>query len=278
MNKSFSLIGTGRIGWALSGLLTDLGWKIDRVDDVSDDQLKAYQKHFAPYFTLKRDISQSACLFICIRDDSFHDLIRTLQGKPEWKTSHIIHTSGFHKAEILSPLRTGFQSEVHSFHPMISVIDTNPEEGKLLLKKAWWALSGDDPEWMKAFASQAGLKSFVLPDDKKDFYHAAAVMTANLIIGVLRGAETIVSVAGISPEDYKKIFMPLVDSVVDHIHQVGLQNALGGPIVRQDYGLLNREKEALKEEGLSDEYEIYDLLTRYLIKKFIIPGNSGNFK
>ncbi|HAE87805.1 TPA: hypothetical protein DCG86_07255, partial [Candidatus Marinimicrobia bacterium] len=115
MNKRFSLIGTGRIGWALSRLLTDLGWTIDRVDDISEYQLKAYQKHFSSCFTPKHAPSQTACLLICIRDDSFHELIRDLQKKPEWNTPHIIHTSGFHKAEILSPLRTAFQSEIHSF-------------------------------------------------------------------------------------------------------------------------------------------------------------------
>lgn len=267
MNKTFSLTGAGRIGWALSGLLTDLGWKITRIYDTSDERIAQFRDYFSQYITEKHEYSPAECLFICIKDDNFDDVISFLVQNPEWMVPHIIHTSGFHKAGILSPVQDTFQSQIHSFHPMISVIDTNPEEGKLLLKKAWWALSGDNPEWMKAFASQAGLQSFVLPDDKKNFYHTAAVMTANLIIGVLRGAEATASVAGITPEDYKKIFMPLVDSVVDHIHQVGLQNALGGPIVRQDYGLLNREKEALKEAGLSDEYEIYDLLTRYLIKK-----------
>lgn len=267
MNKRFSLIGTGRIGWALSRLLTDLGWTIDRVDDISEYQLKAYQKHFSSCFTPKHAPSQTACLLICIRDDSFHELIRDLQKKPEWNTLHIIHTSGFHKAEILSPLRTAFQSEIHSFHPMISVIETNPDQGKKLLKKAWWALSGDNPSWMQNMASAWGLQSFLLPDDKKDFYHASAVMTANLIIGILRGAEATASLAGISTEDYEKIFLPLVDSVIDHIHQSGLHKALGGPIVRKDYNLLEREKTALKEAGLTDEYAMYDLLSRYLIQK-----------
>ncbi|MDD5581974.1 MAG: DUF2520 domain-containing protein [Candidatus Marinimicrobia bacterium] len=267
MNKTFSLIGTGKIGWALSGLLTDRGWKIVTVHDASEQKVKHYQNHFAPFFLDKNQFLSPTCLFICIKDDNFQELLTEISSNPIWKASHIIHTSGFHNARILKPLQKSFYAEIHSFHPMISVIDTDPEKGKVLLQKAWWALSGDNPEWMKAWADALLLKNFFLPDEKKDFYHAAAVMTANLIIGVLRGAETIASKADISPESYQKIFLPLVDSVVEHIHTVGLQSALGGPIVRKDYALLEREKEALKQAGLVDEYAMYDLLSNYLIQK-----------
>jgi len=91
-------------------------------------------------------------------------------------------------------------------------------------------------------------------------------MTANLILGVLRAAEKTASQAGLSPQEYEKIFLPLVDSVIEHVHEEGLRYALGGPIIRRDYELLNREKEILLKAGLSMEHEIYSLLSNYLIQ------------
>jgi predicted short-subunit dehydrogenase-like oxidoreductase (DUF2520 family) len=263
MTKTFALIGAGKIGFALSGLLTRSGWKVARVLDTSKEAEMVYKSTFSSFFTPDRF---PECLYICIKDDHFSQCLDFLTQNPEWKSPHIIHTSGYHKAKYFLPVQEKYDVEIHSFHPMISVIDTDPVKGEKLLKKAWWALSGDNPPWMKELMESLGLHYRILEDDKKDYYHAAAVMTANLIIGVLRAAESTAQKAGISPEEYEKIYLPLVDSVVGHIHKSGLQHALGGPIVRKDFDLLAREIKALSKAGLKDESAIYELVSSYLIR------------
>lgn len=264
MIKAFALIGAGKIGFALSSLLTREGWKVTRVFDTSKQAEELFKSTFSSTFA--PDVSPE-CLFICIKDDHFSRCLEFLTQNPEWKAPHIIHTSGYHKAKVFLPVKDQYNVGIHSFHPMISVIDRDPEKGRTLLKKAWWALSGDNPPWMRELMSGLGLNHLVLEDDKKDFYHAAAVMTANLIIGVLRAAESTAQKAGISSEAYDKIYLPLVDSVLGHIHKSGLHHALGGPIVRKDFDLMAHEIEALKKAGLEDESAIYELISSYLVRK-----------
>jgi predicted short-subunit dehydrogenase-like oxidoreductase (DUF2520 family) len=262
MNKTFSILGTGKIGTALTALLLEKGWDLCYAYDQSEKHLNDFLNKFSPE---KNRNKPSDCLFICIKDDNFSVCFNDLMKGVYPISNHLIHTSGFHKAAFFQAVKDKYSIGIHSFHPMISVINTDPSEGSALLKKAWWALSGDDAGWMDAFMSELELSHFILDDEKKDFYHAAAVMTANLIIGVLRAAEKTASVAGIHPDEYEKIYLPLVDSVIEHVHQEGLHHALGGPIVRRDFKLLNREKEILKIAGLSSEHDIYSLLSDYLI-------------
>jgi len=263
MNKTFSVLGTGKIGTALTALLLEKGWNLYNAYDLSEDQLNAFSSKFS--FD-REEFRQSDCLFVCIKDDNFSDCLNMLMNKAFPFPKHLIHTSGFHKARYFHPLKDKYSVEIHSFHPMISVINTDPEEGASLLRKAWWALSGDNPNWMKACMSELELSHLILEDEKKDFYHAAAVMTANLILGVLRAAEKTAFQAGINAEDYEKIYLPLVDSVIEHVHHNGLLHALGGPIIRRDYELLNHEKDILLKAGLFAEHDIYSLLCDYLIQ------------
>ena len=166
MNKTFSILGAGKIGTALTALLIERGWQLCDVYDQSENQLN----DFLAKFSLNRNNTRpSDCMFVCIKDDSFpaclNDLINGVFPLPK----HLIHTSGFHKAAYFQSLKDKYALEIHSFHPMISVINTDPAKGSALLKNAWWALSGDNPEWMKAFMSGLNLSHLILDDQKKDF-------------------------------------------------------------------------------------------------------------
>jgi predicted short-subunit dehydrogenase-like oxidoreductase (DUF2520 family) len=160
--------------------------------------------------------------------------------------SVVLHCSGALGAEILATVRQG---DVHagSLHPLQSfaapVQDRNPFQGIVM------AAEGDPAavDLAEDLAGRLAARFIRLPAGTKTLYHAAAVVASNYLVTLMGAALEMLAVSGMKGRDAFEILHPLVQGTLDNIQQLGIPDALTGPIARGDAATVERHCRDLAE-------------------------------
>jgi predicted short-subunit dehydrogenase-like oxidoreductase (DUF2520 family) len=94
-------------------------------------------------------------------------------------------------------------------------------------------------------ALDAGGRPFVLEDDAKPVYHAAAVFASNYLVTITALARDAGRAAGLA--DAVALLAPLQATTLENVGSMGPEGALTGPVVRADAGTIERHLRALAD-------------------------------
>ncbi len=97
-----------------------------------------------------------------------------------------------------------------------------------------------------AVASALGARPFVLPDEKRSLYHAAATVACNYLVTLEHQAERLFVAAGLPRDEALSMFLPLVEATLDNVSAQGAVKALTGPLSRGDVETISRHLNALE--------------------------------
>jgi predicted short-subunit dehydrogenase-like oxidoreductase (DUF2520 family) len=151
--ESVHVIGSGRVGSAVSARLRERGIVLDAEDpDV---------------------------VLLCIPDTTIADVARGLTPGHGW----IGHVSGATPLTALAPHERRF-----SVHPL-QTFDRSGDPAQL--DGAWGAISGETDEAIavaRELAELLGLRPFVLAESDRTLYHAGAVFASNYLVTLQRAA------------------------------------------------------------------------------------------
>ncbi len=222
----FRIIGPGRAGGAFDRALTSVGWELDR----------SYGRH--------GDLSTAASgvpvLMICVPDRA----VESVAAAVEPGEAVVVHVSGSLGLDGLSGHdRTG------SVHPLMTMPDA--ELGaKRLLDNCYFAVAGDP--MATTIAEALSGRPFIVDDENRDLYHAAAAVASNHLVALAGQVERLAEAAGIPPEAY----WPLMTASMTNVADVGPAAALTGPVARADWDTVRRHRAAL-EAISADEASTY---------------------
>jgi predicted short-subunit dehydrogenase-like oxidoreductase (DUF2520 family) len=212
--ESVEVIGAGgRVGAALAARLRERGVRVG----ADDPEL----------------------VLICVPDKAVADVARGLTPGP-W----VAHVSGATPLAALDP-------HVRRFvvHPLQTFTKARgPEQ----LDGAWAAVTGETEEARlaaEALATTLGLRPFVLAEDARPLYHAAASVASNYLVTLERAAAALMEAAGAPPAALE----PLIRRTIDN----GFE--LTGPIARGDWETVERHRVAIRA-ALPELEQLYDCL------------------
>ena len=134
-------------------------------------------------------------------------------------------------------------------HPLQTFVG---DEGPEVFRGVGCAVEGRSPEALSVaqeLARLLGARPFVISDDQRAGYHAAASLASNLILSVLAAAEEMAATAGLAPEDARSLLAPLARSTVLNWAELGPRAALTGPIVRGDIATVQRQRDAVEVDA-----------------------------
>lgn len=173
------------------------------------------------------------CVLFCVPDDALAEAgARWAAALAEAgvRLRVALHTSGFHPAEALAPLR-GVGAAVGSWHPLVAVAE--PRLGAF--RGIAVGIEGDPAAagLGEEIARALGARPLRVRAGEKARYHAAAVFASNHLLACLAVAlrELGSSVEGeVALED----LLPLARSALDAAEEAGLAKGATGPLVRGD--------------------------------------------
>jgi predicted short-subunit dehydrogenase-like oxidoreductase (DUF2520 family) len=198
MLDSVNVIGAGRVGSAVLARLRERG-----VEVRSDAELQ----------------------LLCVPDSAIPELARSIEPGP-W----VAHVSGGTGLAALDPHERRF-----SVHPLQTFTRARGAEQ---LDGAFAAVTAESDEARERGMSLArllGLAPFVLADEARPLYHAAAAIASNYLVTLYRTAAGLFEQVGAPPEG----LVPLMARVIENDFE------LTGPISRGDWTTVERHLEAL---------------------------------
>ena len=231
-NHSVRVVGPGRAGGALSSALTKVGWTV-----------LAPVRHGDALADAAKDVD---LLLIATPDGAIGEVAASITPI---ETTVVAHLSGARGLEVLAthPLRA-------ALHPLTSM--PNAELGaERLARGAWFALDASSDEAMtivESVVTALSGRSFVVNDEHRVAYHAAAAIASNHVVALLGSAERVAASAGVPLEAY----LELVRATIDNIEDLGVVDALTGPIARGDWETVACHREAIDPLELA----LYDAL------------------
>ena len=114
-----------------------------------------------------------------------------------------------------------------------------------------------------------GGRSFVVADDDRAGYHAAACIASNHLVALLGQVERVAAGSGVPLE----AFLDLVAATVDNVRTLGPAAALTGPAARGDRDTIGRHR-AYLQDRVPDDLAAYDALVA-LARRLVEPRDGA---
>ncbi|MDD2389164.1 MAG: DUF2520 domain-containing protein [Desulfobacterales bacterium] len=237
MKPSFAIIGCGKVGTTLANFLTQAGYKSAGMASktLASARNAADLAGIGKFSKINWDISRSAdIIFITTPDSVIVEACLQIADNGGFSEQSIVfHCSGLLSSRILSPARR-CGAAIGSMHPLQSFaskqITQNPFKDIIISAEG-------DPEAVSAariISTDLGAQFMEIKTEAKTLYHASAVVVSNYLVTLLDLAFKLIKDAGVPDKEAFKLFKPLIEGTLSNIENVGIPQALTGPIERGD--------------------------------------------
>jgi len=255
-------IGAGTVGTALAVRLSEKGYSVIAVSSrrfSSAEKLASNVTNCQAVKDGQEVASLAELIFITTPDDAIAPIVNAIHWR---KGQSVVHCDGAASTDILEGARRD-GAQVGGFHPLQSFASF--KEALENLPGSVFAIEAEDPLYgvLSKMAGDLKGRSIHLAGTDKVLYHAAAVITSNYTVALLKMAIDLWQIFGISPEEAASALLPLLQGTVNNIARIGLPNCLTGPIARGDVGTLRRHLTALRDRapGVLEAYRQLGLQT-----------------
>ncbi len=244
------IIGAGTVGTALAARLSRKGYPIVAVASrtpASAERLVAITGSGRVYSTPQAVADNADFVFITTPDDA----IPTIATQVRWhQGQNVVHCSGADSLDVLEPARI-VGARVGSFHPLQTFAGIQKAIDNLPGSTFALEAEGELLETLKAMAAALEGRWIKLGAGDKAAYHAAAVMTSNYLVTLVKMATDLWGSFGVPPAQAIDALLPLLKGTINNLENLKGPNALTGPIARGDTGTVQIHLKTLKETAPS---------------------------
>jgi len=271
MASTVGIIGAGRVGTAVAIALKDAGFHIVGVASRGAEAESLARKVECERFGQDacKVISGADIVFITTPDREIEKVSREIAPCIE-RGVLVAHTSGAYSSRILVPIgeRGGL---CLSMHPCQSFSDLSTAAKRL--RGCYFCLEGDNEAVRRGSLLAEAMKcgSFAVRSEDKTLYHVACSISSNYFIVLVEKALSIFEKIGIGRERSLEILMPLLKGTLDNIIDVGVRNALTGPIERGEVETIRDELEVI-EASIPELKDAYVLLGKEALRIAVEKG------
>ena len=239
-----AFVGAGNVGDALAVAFGRAGWSVTAVASRDEDR----RRHFTELVPGARAFAEPAAvlddadlIFLTVPDDAIAGLAGALHL---YSGQALVHTSGALPASVLAPAMAAGTS-AGSFHPLVAFAER--DQAIADLEGATIAVEGDPTllPLLAELAESIGARPVTLPEGGKSAYHAAAMMAAGGLVGLLDAIATVARQAGLDERTAVAVYAPLGRQALANAERLGIDAALTGPLLRGDIGTLRGHLETL---------------------------------
>jgi len=265
-----SIVGAGRLGRSLGRSLRERGWNIRSVVTRNPSTAKRAVRSIGagrPSTAIGRSVFDAPVILIAVPDRAIPEVVDRISAFEDEVRGHIVlHTSGALGSGILAPLRL-LGAAVGSFHPL----QTFSGVGSAALEGRVFAVEGDAAavRVSRAAARTLGGQVVLLRSAAKPAYHAAASISAGMVLSLLETSIQIFASLGMKRREALRALLPLTRQVLENQETLGARAAWTGPLARGDYDVIAAHERALRpypEEYLAAYRAVNRLSARVLAR------------
>jgi predicted short-subunit dehydrogenase-like oxidoreductase (DUF2520 family) len=259
-----SVVGCGRVGGAIGLALQRAGYTVAAAWSRSRaGRQRAHRILDVPVLDDPAEVAGAGdVVFVAVPDEAIAGVAEQLAPGLRSR-AFVLHTSGGTSVKALAAAAEA-GARIASTHPLQTIPDA--VHGADALHGAAVAVTCAQQDRLDVFriARAWGGRPFLLADDAKPRYHAAAVFASNFVVGSVWAATALLRQVGV--RDTTGALAPLLQSTVGNIVSHGPEKSLTGPIVRGDVATIRGHVEALTdaEPEVLDAYRCISKLTAHL--------------
>lgn len=271
MNVGF--IGAGKVGNTLGKYFEQNNIALTGYFDIDKNAaMEAADFTLSTVYTsLSELVNCSDIIFITTTDNSIQYVWEDIKELPiEGKI--ICHCSGALSSEVFKEVdeKGAFG---YSIHPLFSCSSKTSSYKKLYDALITIEGSREHLQEVEALFKRLGNSTRIIDSTQKIKYHAAAVFASNQPIALAGQGADILEQCGFTRDEAIKAVLFLMSHAIENIERQGLEEALTGPVERNDIITVKKHLKALSEE----EKNIYISLSKKLIKIAKIKNPEKNY-
>ena len=245
-----AFIGAGRVGDALAVAFARAGWRVTAVasrDEGRRARFAALVPGARAFAEPQAVLDDADLVFLTVPDDAIAGVAASLHL---YSGQGLVHTSGALPASVLSVAMAAGTS-AGGFHPLVAFADH--DQALVDLAGSTVAVEGDESllPLLAELAESIGARPVTLPEGGKTAYHAAAMMAAGGLVGLLDAIASVAQAAGLDERMAIAVYAPLARQALANAERMGIDGALTGPLLRGDIGTLRGHLEALAQHAPS---------------------------
>lgn len=255
-------VGAGKVGFSLGKYFVERNLCVSGYySRNSSSAMEAAKFTGTKYYeTLKEITENSDTLFLTVNDGAISGVYSEI-ARLEITGKIICHCSGAMSSEVFDGIREkgAFGYSVHPIYAFNHKLKSY--QG---LSQVYFTVEGarERLQDMLDLFHQLGNKAEILNEEEKARYHMAAVFASNLVEALFDFSSDILKSCGLSREFSEKALVPLFLGNASAIGELGVAEALTGPVERGDEETVKKHLDASSGE----EREIYTLLSRKLVE------------
>lgn len=251
----FGIIGTGVVGTALAVRLEKAGYECVGVNTRTEESYQVFRKYLnKDHYSLESLVPKVDMLFITTQDGVIQQVAKELTSRGLIISGQLwIHCSGSLGSQVL---RVAEDAPVKclSIHPLQSF--ANVPEAINLIEGTHFGIEGEADEIAERIVRDLGGIPHRLKTANKSSYHAGAVVASNYLVVLASLAVKLFAQAGIGSKEALQSLIPLMKGTLHNLEEVGIPQALTGPIVRGDSAVVRGHLQQL----LPQQAALYRLL------------------
>jgi len=263
-------IGAGKVGLCFGLYLQQSNFTVTGYFSRSDHSARtASMKTGTRFFENISDlVAKSEGIFITTNDDQIETACRQLADSViTLKGMFVAHMSGALSSEVLeSAHKKG--AVTFSLHPLQAFADV--DKSVTDLKNTYFGIEGQERlEILEEILKQTGNPFLRLLPEQKTRYHIIACVVSNYLVALIDYGVEMFGSMGIDTDKGLQALMPMIKGTVENIAQLGLEEALTGPIARGDLQTIEKQLGIFGAEEIkqADTYRFLNKLTLDLALK-----------
>ncbi len=254
-------VGFGKAGKHMAHLFYSMGFDVEIALRNFDESIVNLYEGYS--FIKFCDISTYYDVVLIATSDSSIRAVSDRLSKMV-RADYVIHLSGALSInELSSFLAVDSDVIIMSLHPNIAFSSELIDE--FWYKSVYFGLTASSDrahDFVSKNIITNSEKIVLIADEDKPSYHAAAVLSSNLIMPILQSAINIYESIGVEESSARKLTCSLASSAVLNLSSASLKEVITGPISRKDYDTV--ERHLLNLNG--DEKVVYKTTSNWLKK------------
>jgi len=246
--RKLGFIGAGTVGTAMAVRLSQKGYPVIAVYDVNPTAAKRFAEAVrgCPVYEKAQDVADKAeHVFITTADD----FIPKVAAEVRWHKGQIVsHCSGASSAEVLEPVKK-FGAQVGCIHPLQTF--SGMTQAIENLPGSMFAIEAEEPvlSILKEMATALKGEWVILKAEDKALYHASACIACNYFYTLVNIAAELWKNFNKTVPEATKAMLPMLRGALNNLENIGLPQALTGPIARGDLTTINKHLSILKKKA-----------------------------